>query len=106
MSNIYQPFKTTTYNTAPFSINSITIINPYIDLKGKKIVCLVDFNITDSNNKTDIVNSKSALIKDIVQYESIFNVDALMSKLETYYNIKASPSVIPSLTNCKIIYKP
>jgi hypothetical protein len=106
MNNIYQPFETVTYNTVPTSINSITINNPYIDLKGKKIVSLVDFNISDSNNNSEIVKTKPTVITDLVQYESIFNIDALFSKLETYYNIKPTISAIPDLNNCKIIYNP
>jgi hypothetical protein len=106
MNNIYKPFETVTYNTTPSSIDSITINNPFIDLKSKKIVSLVDFNIVNSDNKSEIISSKSALISDIVQYESIFNIDALFNKLETFYNIKPEVSATPSLNDCKIIYNP
>jgi hypothetical protein len=104
-NNTYQTFETVTYNTIPVSVDSITINNPYIDLKGQKIISLVDFNTSDSA-KSQIIRSKSALITDIVQYESIFNIDALFSKLETYYNIKPTISAIPTITNCKFIYNP
>ena len=104
-NNTYKTFETVTYNTVPFKINSITINNPYIYLKGKKIVSLVDFNMSESN-KSEIIKSKSALITDIVQYESIFNINALFSKLETYYNIKSITYSVPNITNCKIIYNP
>ncbi len=104
-NNIYQPFETVTYNTVPSSINSITINNPYIDLKGQKIVSVVDFNLSE-DNKSEIIKTKTAVITDVVQYESIFNIDALFSKLETYYNLKPTMSAVPDINNCKIIYNP
>jgi hypothetical protein len=102
--NIYQSFEPVSYNTLEVDINSITINNPYIDIVGQKIVSIVDFNITNSNNKTEIIKSKSALISDPIKYNTIFDINALFNKLETYFNIKPTISARPK--DCEFIYNP
>jgi hypothetical protein len=104
MKNTSRTFETVSYNTLDINIDSITINNPYIDIKNKKIISAVNFNITGSNNQLEIIRSKTAVISDITEYDSIFDIDALFNKLETYYNIKPTISSIPK--NYRIIYNP
>lgn len=94
------PQNTETYCSPSFSLNSMNINNPYIDLKSKSVYCIMNF-LSD----TDIINSKTIRI-DSPNYDSIINTNALIDKIEKYYNIKATTAILPPELEYNYKYNP